>query len=82
MAKAKPKIEITAQPLLVDTVTAARMCNLSKRFWIQLDNSGKIPQPIYLGKRKLWRVSDLQQWAAMGCPSRRDFQANNNSFPS
>jgi predicted DNA-binding transcriptional regulator AlpA len=66
----KQNITIMTMPLLVDATTAARMCSLSRRYWLQLDNAGKIPLPIRFGKRKLWSVAELEEWVKAGCPSR------------
>ena len=74
LPKTKPKFDISVEPLLVSVEVAAKMCSLSKRYWLQLDDQGRIPQPIHIGKRKLWKVSDLQKWVSMGCPSRQEFE--------
>ncbi len=64
------QVNISTQPLLVDATTAAKMCGVCRRYWLQLDNAGKVPQAIRFGKRKLWSVKELNDWAASGCPSR------------
>ena len=75
MSKSKDaKTFIIIPPLLVDISTAGKILSISKSFLLQLDASGKIPQPIHLGKRRLWRVEDLQRWVSMGCCSRREFE--------
>jgi hypothetical protein len=61
---------VIVKPLLVDTTTAARMCGVCRRYWLQLDNAGKVPAPVRFGKRKLWSVKELQDWVAQGCPAR------------
>ena len=63
-----PQLEATAPaeagraaPLALD---AARIVSdvfpaLSLRGWRELDARGKCPRGFFVGKRKLWRVSDL-----------------------
>jgi len=68
--KSKNNISVRVEPLLVGAEVAAKMCGVSKRYWLQLDNQGKIPQPIHLGKRRLWGVEGLREWISKGCPSR------------
>ncbi len=68
--KKSNNITIIIAPLLVDATTAAHMCSLSRRYWLQLDTQGKVPLPIRFGKRKLWSVAELEEWVKAGCPSR------------
>jgi predicted DNA-binding transcriptional regulator AlpA len=56
------------EPLAVDAATAARMCGVSRANWYALKASGRIPPPIRIGWRTLWRVDDLKKWVALGCP--------------
>ena len=61
--------------ILVDSETAAGMLSISKRHFLAQENSGKIgPMGVKLGARKLFCVSELQAWAAAGCPSREKWQ--------
>jgi len=64
-----------AAPLLVDAVEAARLCGVSRAHWLSLGSSGRIPAPLNLGRRTLWRVIDIERWVAAGCPSRDRFEA-------
>lgn len=48
---------------------------LSLRGWRELDARGKCPRGFFVGKRKLWRITDLEQWAAFGFPSRAEYEA-------
>ncbi len=42
--------------------------------WRRMDAGGKIPRGFTVGGRKLWRVSDLERWAAAGFPDRAEFE--------
>lgn len=32
--------------------------------------AGRVPPPIRVGRSVRWRLSDIEQWIAMGCPPR------------
>lgn len=61
--------------LLVSRADAARACGVSMRTWDRLVHSGKTPPAIRLGGRPRWRADELREWAAAGCPSRREWEA-------
>jgi len=58
------------EPLLASSSEAARLCGVSKRYWLSLSSAGKIPAPVRLGTRVLWRVDELREWVAGGCKAR------------
>jgi predicted DNA-binding transcriptional regulator AlpA len=37
-------------------------------------SAGKLPAPIRLGGRTLWRRAELEAWVAAGCPSRERWE--------
>jgi hypothetical protein len=51
------------------------MFDISLRTWRRLDASGDCPAGHRLGGRRLWLVSILEEWAALGFPDRRTFEA-------
>ena len=63
------------QPLLVPAAEAARLCGVSRAFWYSLLSAGRTPVPIRLGRRTLWRVSELKEWVEAGCPARERWEA-------
>jgi len=64
-----------AEPLLVPAAKAARLCGVSEASWYRLKAAGKLPAPVRLGGRVLWRVEELRRWCAAGCPDLRTWQA-------
>jgi len=64
------EVELTTEPLLVDGEAAARLLGISVRHLLSLDSGGRIPQPVRLGRRRLWVVEELRAWARAGCPAR------------
>jgi len=62
-------------PLLVDARAAAALCGIGRTLWLQLASAGRVPMPIRLGRRTLWRRDELAAWVEAGCPGRDRWQA-------
>lgn len=60
---------------LLDARKAAAMCSVSRSLWLAMHNSGRIPLPVRLGRRVLWRKEELLAWIRAGCPSRQIWHA-------
>ena len=56
--------------LLVNAKQAAAICGKSLRTWRAWDSAGWIPRPVRIGRSTLWRLDELRNWAAAGCPRR------------
>jgi predicted DNA-binding transcriptional regulator AlpA len=84
-AQARPDAEAphadppAIEPLLVAAAEAARLCGVSEASWYRLRSAGKLPSPVKLGGRVLWRVAELRRWTAAGCPDLRAWQALENA---
>jgi hypothetical protein len=63
------------EPLLVDTDQAAACCGLGRATWFRAKAAGKTPAPVRILGKVLYRVDDLKLWVALGCPSRKEFEA-------
>jgi predicted DNA-binding transcriptional regulator AlpA len=63
------------EPLLIPDKRAAMMCGRSEASWWRDHAAKRIPAPIKLGGRTLWRVQELHDWVAAGCPDRRTWEA-------
>ena len=59
-------------PLLVGSDGAARLAGLSRSMWLKLARQERCPAPLVIGAKKLWRVSDIQDWVDAGCPARAE----------
>lgn len=62
-------------PLLLTAVEAATLCGRSLRTWHSWNAAGLIPKPIHIGRSTLWRTDELRAWVAVGCPSRKEWEA-------
>jgi predicted DNA-binding transcriptional regulator AlpA len=63
------------EPLLVPAPQAATVCGVSVASWHRLRAAGKTPAPIRLGGSVRWRLAELRDWVAAGCPPRREWEA-------
>jgi predicted DNA-binding transcriptional regulator AlpA len=54
---------------------AAHLAGVSVGSWWRLNSAGKIPRPNKLGGRTLWRLRELREWIAAGCPDRGSWEA-------
>jgi len=61
--------------LLVTAKQAASTCGKSLRTWRTWDAAGLIPRPVRIGRSTLWRVDELREWVAAGCPCRQEWEA-------
>lgn len=62
----------TAQtlPALLNASELARMLGVSRKtIWV-LNRSGRVPEPVRLIARDLWRREEIERWLAAGTPSR------------
>lgn len=73
--QARDQGEATFEPCLVSAKTAAAMCGKSLRTWRTWDAAGWIPRPVRIGRSVLWRVDELREWIAAGCPRRTEWEA-------
>jgi predicted DNA-binding transcriptional regulator AlpA len=60
---------------LVPARQAAAMCSKSLRTWRTWDAAGRIPRPVRIGRSTLWRIQELRDWVAAGCPRRDEWEA-------
>jgi predicted DNA-binding transcriptional regulator AlpA len=63
-------------PLLLRAAQAAAYCGVSEATWWRWDDADRIPRGRKISPGvKLWSRPDLELWAALGCPSRTEFEA-------
>lgn len=64
-----------APPFLVPAGEAARLCGRSTASWWRDHAAGRIPAPVRLGGRTLWRVRELEEWVLASCPNKARWEA-------
>lgn len=57
-------------PILIGIEVVAEVLGVSVAHVKRLRVSGRIPRPVRLGKRTLWRAAELDEWCRSGCPDR------------
>ena len=60
----------TADDTLITADDLAKMLKLSERTLWRLLSGGKIPEPVRIGGSTRWRLAEVQEWIAQGCPTR------------
>jgi len=63
------------EPLLVPAPQAARLSGVSEATWWRLHAAAKVPRPVKLGGRTLWRAEELREWVRAGIPDHRTWEA-------
>jgi predicted DNA-binding transcriptional regulator AlpA len=63
------------RPMAVATAGLAQMLCVSERAIRKMNNSGRLPRPIRLGRSVRWRVAEIEAWLAAGAPARDAWEA-------
>jgi len=69
------KSTTTDNPLLLSAVETAALLGIARSHLYALHSSGRLPIPIKLGRRSLWRKNELEAWVQAGCPARSRWAA-------
>jgi predicted DNA-binding transcriptional regulator AlpA len=64
-----------APPLLVSRRHLAGLLSLSLPTIDRLAAAGKLPRPLRLAGSVRWRMDEIREWVAAGCPDRRTWEA-------
>jgi predicted DNA-binding transcriptional regulator AlpA len=62
-------------PFVVDATRLARLLCASVRSVRAWDSAGKLPAPIRIGGRVVWRLNEIRAWLAAGAPDRDSWAA-------
>lgn len=61
---------------LLTAQAVGEMLSLSKRQIFRMKSAGLICPCVKVGQGAIrWRQSDIEQWIALGCPSKSEFEA-------
>ena len=60
----------TVDSFLLSAPDAAKMLGVSRAHYLKLHCAGRVPMPVRLGRRVLWRRTELEEWVEAGCPPR------------
>lgn len=62
-------------PLVVDARRLAKLLCAALRTVRSWDAAGKLPMPLRIGGRVVWRVAEIKAWLAAGAPDRATWEA-------
>jgi excisionase family DNA binding protein len=60
--------DIQIRQIFVTAKQLAIMLACSKRTLYRMRSAGKLPSPLRIGGVVRWRLQDVQDWIAAGCP--------------
>ena len=66
------------EPLLLPADEAARLLGISRGHLYKLHASGRLPEPVRLGRAVRWSRRELEDWLAAGAPSRAQWEVAKN----
>ncbi len=66
-------------PLVVDARRLAQLLCVGIRTVRCWDSSGKLPAPLRIGGRVVWRVDEIQAWLESGAPDREKWSVRRAS---
>jgi len=72
---ADPPADPAGAPLVVDARRLAAMLCIGLRTVRTLDAAGKLPAPVRIGGRVVWRVDEIRDWLDAGAPDRATWAA-------
>ncbi len=56
----------------------AKMVAVSRRTISRLADAGKLPPPLRIGGSLRWRLADVREWIAAGCPATRNISGGSS----
>lgn len=65
----------SSEALLIPDTVAAAMAGVSRAHWHRLRAAAKVPPPVRLGRKVLWRRQEISDWITAGCPDARTWAA-------
>lgn len=74
---ADPPADSADLPLVVDARRLAKLLCAGIRTVRTWDAAGKLPAPLRISGRVLWRVDEIRAWLAAGAPDRATWEARN-----
>ncbi len=69
------RVDTQTEPLVVDARRLAKLLCAGIRTVRTWDAAGKLPKPIRIGGRVVWRVVEIREWLAAGAPDRAAWEA-------
>jgi predicted DNA-binding transcriptional regulator AlpA len=74
-ALADPPAPESSAPLVADASALAALLTVSVRTVRTWDLAGKLPRPLRIGGRVVWRLDEIRRWLDAGAPDRATWEA-------
>ncbi len=74
MSSKTRKKENSITPVLLNYTEAAKLLRVSEQHLLRLNEAGKIPAPLRLGKSVRWSKKELEDWVDAGGPGREEWE--------
>ncbi|MBX3401557.1 MAG: helix-turn-helix domain-containing protein, partial [Gemmataceae bacterium] len=71
----EPLADPTGAPLVADARRLAVLLDVGLRTVRTWDAAGKLPEPVRIGGRVVWRLDELRAWLDAGAPDRKTWAA-------
>ena len=68
MSLVEVQVDEALNPLLITAVELARLLQVSTRTLWRLRSGGQLPEPVRFAGTVRWRLSEIKNWIADGCP--------------
>jgi predicted DNA-binding transcriptional regulator AlpA len=62
---------LPSEPLMITAAELARLLRISTRTLWRRRSGGELPQPVCFGGTVRWRLEEIKNWIARGCPIER-----------
>ena len=63
------------EPQLITASNLAETLRCSRRHVERLNATGRLPRPVRLGRAVRWLKSEIENWLALDCPNRLEYEA-------
>lgn len=68
---------MATEAVLIDAGKLAAVLGVSLRTIRSWDSSGRLPQPLRIGRTVRWRSGEIERWMTAGAPRRADWAIDN-----
>ncbi len=66
------EVHLEEEVLLIPAERFAKLMQISTRTLWRLLSAGRVPEPVRIGGSVRWRLDQVKQWIASGCPPREE----------
>lgn len=64
---------------LIPDTQLARLLSISRSMVHKLRSTGRLPEPVRLGRCLRWRSAQIREWIAAGCPNPQTWEGRDRA---